>query len=398
VLYVQYCNPAAYPPIEHGAGLLADAGFDVTLLGTDVPGDAIQFRPRRRIRVEIISARGNGLHQKLLYLRYAAWVMVWSVRLRPSWIYASDPLSCPVALAVGFLTGARTIYHEHDSPEPDGRAKVSIIMRFALWARRRVAHTADLCVLPNVQRAELFRTATRRNNVLSVWNCPTRAEALTARGRPEDGELRVVYHGSIVPARLPLTTIRALATLPNKITLTVVGYETLGQFGYSRELKAEAARLGVADRVTFLTAVPRSELMEHCGQFDVGLALFSQLESEINQRTMVGASNKAFDYMAGGLALLVTDLPDWRATYVDQGFGLCCHPDSADSIAAALKWFWDNRAAREAMALRGRQRILAEWNYERTFAPVLEYMTEDKGGRVNIPAIGDGDTGRVSAS
>jgi glycosyltransferase involved in cell wall biosynthesis len=86
---------------------------------------------------------------------------------------------------------------------------------------------------------------------------------------------------------------------------------------------------------------------------------------------MAGASNKPFDYMARGLALLVTDLPDWRAMYVDEGFGLCCQPDSVESIVEALKWFWENRAERQAMALRGRQRILEAWNYEQQFHSVL---------------------------
>ena len=34
VLYVQYTNPAAYPPIHHSGRMLADAGFDVRMVGT----------------------------------------------------------------------------------------------------------------------------------------------------------------------------------------------------------------------------------------------------------------------------------------------------------------------------------------------------------------------------
>jgi hypothetical protein len=40
---------------------------------------------------------------------------------------------------------------------------------------------------------------------------------------------------------------------------------------------------------------------------------------DINMRHMVGASNKPFDYMASGLPLLVTDLPEWAATFVEPG-------------------------------------------------------------------------------
>ena len=380
VLYVQYCNPAAYPPLEHSAQLLAEAGFDLTLLGTDVPSDALRFQPHPRIRVNVMSAHGTGVRQKLHYLVFAAWVLWWSLRWRPSWIYASDPLSCPVALAVGFLLPTRTIYHEHDVPaEADSQMRVSIAMRIALWARRKLARRADLCVVPNRERAEVFRRMTGREDLLSVWNCPTRAEATRPPREAEAGELRVVYHGSIVPDRLPLALVRALASLPLGITLTVVGYETLGHFGYSKELEAEAARLHVDERLRFVGAIPtRSALIQHCGMFDVGLALFSQPHSDVNQRTMIGASNKAFDFMACGLALLVTDLPEWREAFVEPGFGSSCQPDSVESLAAALQWFWDHPAERQAMGLRGRQKILDDWNYERTFAPVLEQMVKEQ--------------------
>jgi len=57
--------------------------------------------------------------------------------------------------------------------------------------------------------------------------------------------LRVLYHGSIVPARLPTTVLTALATLPECVRLRVVGYETIGHKGYVRQLQELAARLGI---------------------------------------------------------------------------------------------------------------------------------------------------------
>jgi hypothetical protein len=47
-----------------------------------------------------------------------------------------------------------------------------------------------------------------------------------------------------------------------------------------------------------------------------------KVSEDINMQAMVGASDKAFDYLACGLALLVSDLPDWRAIYVEAGYGL----------------------------------------------------------------------------
>ena len=96
--------------------------------------------------------------------------------------------------------------------------------------------------------------------------------------------------------------------------------------------------------------------------------------SDINSQEMVGASNKPFDYMARGLALLVSDLPDWRATYVDQGFARACDPDSVDSLEQNLRWFLDHPDEVRRMGDRGRDRIRRAWNYEESFAPVLAHM------------------------
>jgi hypothetical protein len=41
-----------------------------------------------------------------------------------------------------------------------------------------------------------------------------------------------------------------------------------------------------------------------------------------NEQAMSGASNKAFDYLVCGLAVLVSNLPDWRSTFVEPGYGL----------------------------------------------------------------------------
>jgi glycosyltransferase involved in cell wall biosynthesis len=96
--------------------------------------------------------------------------------------------------------------------------------------------------------------------------------------------------------------------------------------------------------------------------------------SNNNSRWMVGAANKPFDYMANGLALIVSDLPDWRTAFVASGFGIACNPDDPASVATALDWLVDHPAETSAMGERGRQQIAAQWNYERQFEPVRQML------------------------
>ena len=89
---------------------------------------------------------------------------------------------------------------------------------------------------------------------------------------------------------------------------------------------------------------------------------------------MTGASNKPFDYLACGLNLLVSDLPEWHAMFVEPGYARTCDPADAASLAEAVRWYLDHPAEAEAARASGRQRILDEWNYETQFAPVVRLL------------------------
>jgi glycosyltransferase involved in cell wall biosynthesis len=373
VLYVQYTNPAAYPPLERSAEILAEAGFDVRLLGTAILGDALRFGPHQHVDVRLMRFQPAGWRQKVHYARFAIWVLRQALSWRPDWVYASEPLSCPIAWMLGALPGVNLVYHEHDSPtgEPTSR-----FMQWVHGMRRRVATRAALCIVPSSDRARAFSASTGRSDVLTVWNCPRQREIVSTR--PAHPGIRVLYHGSIVPARLPLAVIDALAQLPAHVSLVVTGYETAGAVGHATALRQRAVQVGIADRVVFTGPVSRAALLEQAGTCDIGLALVPECTSDINQRTMVGPSNKAFDYLAAGLALVVTDLPDWRAVFIEPGLAVGCRPSSADSVAAALRSLVDQPDLRQRMAEAGRSKIAAAWNYERTFSPVLARVLGDE--------------------
>lgn len=381
IIYIQYTNPAAYPPLEHSSRILADEGWQVLFLGTQALGTiALKFPPHPNIAVRLLPFVPGGWRQKLHYLQFVLWVLVWLLRRRSHWIYASDPLSCPAVLLLSYIPGIRVIYHEHDSPSPGNEPALSGFMRLVLEARRRLARRAELIILPNAKRAGLFRDAVSPSrNILIVWNCPRQDEVITQPRPGNEGNLRLLYHGSITPDRFLLPVIKALPHLPKNIELWVIGYETVGSQGYIAELKEHASQNGVAERVFFFGAMPRYRLLEACRTCDVGLAFMPLTTEDINLKHIVGASNKAFDYMASGLALLVSDLPDWREMYVEPGFGLACNPEDPNSIAERLRYLAKHLDKLGAMGERGRQKILAEWNYERHFSAVLQYLYLENG-------------------
>ena len=381
ILYLQYTNPAAYPPLQHSSRILADRGWEVLFLGREMDDtEDLRFPPHERITVKRLPSVSSGARQKLHYLTFVLWAMGWTLRWRPDWVYVSDPLACPAAFLLSFLPGVSALYHEHDSPAPAAHAKgESAWMRVVRYGRRQLVQRAEVCVLPNEQRAQHFAEETEvpASNVQCVWNCPAREEA-KPRLTPEaaEDEMRVLYHGSLNTARLPFSILKALSDLRECVRLEVVGYETIGSEGYLSRLDDYAARRGVRHRVDLRGALSRPELLDHARTCHVGLSFMPLHTDSLNMQHMAGASNKPFDYLASGLPLIVSDLPDWQEMYVENEYGLACDPRDPASIAEVLRFYVENPEQRRQMGEAGRQRILGEWNYEEQFRPVLKRLTE----------------------
>jgi glycosyltransferase involved in cell wall biosynthesis len=371
VIYVQYTNPAGYPPLEHSSRIFAEAGWDVLFLGTGADGAAanLRFSPNPRIKVRLLKFRQPGWRQKVQYVLFSLWITACILFKRPRAVYVSDTLSCGAAIFCALIPGLKLLYHEHDSPS----APRSRFDRFLRWSRRLIARKAALCILPNERRIQQFKAETQTSRpVYCVWNCPARHDAAeTAAKAPE---FIVYYHGSVVPARIPVAVVTALKDLPREVSLVVAGYETVGHYGYIDQLRGEASRCGVEDRIRFLGALSRHQLLPECRRASVGLALMPMNSPDLNEHAMTGASNKPFEYMACGLALLVSDLKDWHRMFVHPGYALACNPGEPQSVAAALRWFYEHASQTRAMGENGRMAILNELNYEAQFAPVLNFL------------------------
>ncbi len=374
VLFVQYTSPACYPPLEHAAELLLRRKMAVAFFGLEIGGDAgaLAFPDELAARCKLWRQRRPGAAQKLHYLAFvfAAWIKAWIGRA--DWVYVSDALAAPAGWLIMRLSPAKVLYHEHDSPKEIDAAS-SAVSRVIHRCRRALLTNADSVVFPNQGRCDAARPG-RPAHI--VWNVPVAGEAQGRAARSTaKGPLEVLYHGSIVPERVPLTLVEALARLGGRCRLHVVGYFTDGSASYATTLRDEAKRRGVEQLLVLHGAIPaRSRLLDFAATCDVGLSFVPVRPSDNNLQTMAGASNKPFDYMARGLALLVTRRPDWEQMFVAPGFGRSCDPQDVESIVEHLRWFEEHRAETRAMGERGTRQIISAWNYERQFEPVATQL------------------------
>src|SRR5438093_9508592 len=151
--------------------MLANKGWKALFLGSGAYGaDVLEFPLHPNIGVKRLPFCPAGWRQKLHYALFALWAFSWVLRWRPNWIYASDPISCPIAVMLSFVPGVRVLYHEHDSRNTKPQGLSSKFDYLVLKMRNEVARRADLFVLPNEQRVHLFKQQTRADRrVFHVW-------------------------------------------------------------------------------------------------------------------------------------------------------------------------------------------------------------------------------------
>jgi glycosyltransferase involved in cell wall biosynthesis len=370
VLFVQATNPGAYPPLIHASMLMAEAGWEVTFLSAPIDGNDLALNRHPRIKIHAVRPRPSHVIGKVDYTVYAAAAAHLARRLRPNVVYASDPLGAGPGLLAARLAGAALVYHEHDSPSAG--ALHPILARL----RRAAARAAQLIVFPNEERAHFAQRELRfsGNKLRIVWNVPRRAE-LVASAATAEPPLIVYYHGSITPDRLPETVALAVRRMAGRVRLRFAGYEAPSARGYARHLVGGDTGASAAP-VEYLGMVPRrADLLAEAARAHLGLSLMPFNSDDLNINHMAGASNKPFDYMAAGLALLVSDLPDWTRMFVEPGFARAADPTSVDSLFATLEWFVNHAHERQEMAARGQATIESIWNYETVFAPVLKALS-----------------------
>lgn len=373
-LLLQFTEPQRYPPLQHIAECLLADGWDVRLSGCSLDdGAQWAFAPALEARVYHLGGPSGGWRGRWNYVRFLLGANLRMLFWRPRVVWLSDLTATPLH-GVAKLLRLRVVYHEHDLPDPPGGA----LQRWLHGRRRRVLARASALVFPSRQRAvealdAVPQAPDARCHV--VWNLPSLAEAMPADAADlrSGNALRLYFHGSINSTRLPLALLDVMARVPATM-LAVVGYETVGSLGYMQEFLARARVLGLADRVHWHGSLTLERRLDVCRAQDLGLCFYGG--SDRNHQSMIGPSNKPFDYLACRLALLVPDAPDWQETFVAPGYGYAVPAGDAggDGLAGLLTDLARDPEAVRARGRAGHARIRADWHYERAFAALREKL------------------------
>jgi glycosyltransferase involved in cell wall biosynthesis len=376
VLFVQFFDPGQYPPILHASEILVNRDCDVLLIGIK-QADGKSLKVPDILNRKVINLKGSapGWRRRFQYVNFVGTAIFHMIFWRPDVVYVSDFTSAPIGLIAAVFDRYAVVYHEHDAPTITRQD--DMVVRWLVGARRKLAVRSTVCVIPNQGRAKAFAQELDilSAKVLTVWNCPTlkRISLAPPNLSLKDG-LCLYYHGSFNSLRIPYTLVEVLAKLPETVTLVLQGHETVGSIGFLETFMRLAKSHGVAHRISVRAPISWDALIALRPPNCLGLMLMPMISHDINMKHMVGASNKAFDYLSMGIPLIVSALPDWEDFFVSTGLAKSCDPRSADSLIAAVRWFLENPDDMKQMATKGMARIHDDLNYETQFEPVLRVL------------------------
>ncbi|HSO30116.1 MAG TPA: glycosyltransferase, partial [Candidatus Sulfomarinibacteraceae bacterium] len=161
-----------------------------------------------------------------------------------------------------------------------------------------------------------------------------------------DGTLRLVYAGALTPTYELDVLLDAVSALRTDRPDRPVRLDLYGRGDSEPELRARAARLGLADEVTFHGRIPIEAVPAAIAAADIGLA-----PTRRDRFTDISLSTKIFEYAAMGKPVVCSALPMVERTF-PGGIAVTYRPGEPAALAAAIRALVDDPAAREA-SVRG---------------------------------------------
>jgi glycosyltransferase involved in cell wall biosynthesis len=256
---------------------------------------------------------------------------------RPDVVHAHDAAMLLPGLVGARLTGARLVYDSHElatSVPYRDRAWawfVASIERLGIRRAAFVITVSDGIADELVARYGLRRRPVVLRNVSALDDVPGGVSGGGLRDHLADGgpAAIVLHQGAPAADRGCEALIEALCHLPPEVHVVFLGS---GEPAFAAELADLARRLGVEDRVRLVESVGLGGLLAWTREADVGVALLE--DTCLNHR--LALPNKLFEYIAAGVPVVVSDLPELRRIVNHYNIGWTATPGDPRAIARAI--------------------------------------------------------------
>ena len=290
---------------------------------------------------------------RLYRAAFLLWFVARILRLRPDVVHAHDAAMLLPGLIGARLTRAKLVYDSHE-------LATGVPYRNRAWAafvaqiERLTVPRADavITVTEGIARQleKRYRLQRRPTVVRNVCALPAHVPNGALRQQLRIGSAPMVLHqGAVARDRGCEVLITAVSRLPGA-HLVFLGS---GMSRYARRLARLASERGIGDRAHFLVSAPLEELLRKTAEADVGVTLLQ----DTCENHRLALPNKVFEYIAAGVPVVSSDLPELRDLVCTYQIGCTVDQTSEDAVVAGLR---DALEASRGTALRADVRAAAK--------------------------------------
>lgn len=299
---------------------LQQQGFDVTLVGRKLTSSGELKRPYACKRFRLWFNKGF-----LFYANYNLRLCCYLLVHRADVLLSNDLDTLYANYIASKLKGTKLVYDSHEYftevPELIGRPKVK---RFWERIEKRIFPKLKKVYTVNESIAEIYQKK-YHVPVEVVKNVPLFEAYVDASAIRE--ARTIIYQGSVNKDRGLEELLQAMSHLSDVRLVIVGGGDVL------EDLKQQAADLKITDRVTFTGKIPFEELKTFTRRASLGLSL----EKGGNLNYELALPNKLFDYLACGIPVLVSALPEMKKVLDSFEVGLTISSHDPEEIADKIQ-------------------------------------------------------------
>ena len=350
--------------VEKEARSLIGAGYRVTVVA-----DAAEGLPSRERRGRIDVRRLDRRLRRMPGVRF----LVHEARLaralralKPDVLHAHDSNALiAVGLAARSL-GVPFVYDAHDlwlgRPRRErGHVYFALnqllyrIVEGLLVPRAAVTITVSEPIVRHLRRRYRLRRVELVPNYPEPGSAGARSELRSLVGGGSIGHRGavVLYLGGLMAGRGLEQLVGAIGLAPST-ELAILGDGPLAP-----DLLRRAAGVGAADRVHLLAPVAPEEVTAYAASADVGVSPI--VPSCLNYRYSL--PNKLFQYMAAGIPVVASDLPQVREVVDGARCGVVVDTTRPSAIARAIEQLASDPAEARAMGTRGRAAVEERYHW-----------------------------------
>lgn len=309
------------------ATICAESGFDTLLLGRCVPelGEKDEHWPFACRLIAIPRAADAGIFGKIIErIRIGLAFTAGAVKFKPDLIHCNDFDTLPFGFLASRICDSALIYDSHElwsennlaGQSPVGKRLVKLLEGF--FAKRcegviSVSHSAG----------NWLRETYDLKKLVVVTNCPATG---TVEKQDKNPGFELLCHGLFAEDRGYEELIACASMIESHgIQVRLRGYGPKTE--HYKELAAQTGQ----KNIVFSEKVPSNQVCSAASASHVGIAL----TRPISKSYELTVSNKLFEYLAAGLPVILSDVPEHRLLNEEYQFGIILPEMTAQCLAEA---------------------------------------------------------------